>query len=78
MWMCFFFFFQESYNTTQVTISGLYPVTTYRFQVFAENGVSDQGRDPQYVDITVTTEASGEAICRIEFKKKNLNNLVCL
>ncbi|XP_071528674.1 ephrin type-A receptor 4-A isoform X4 [Panulirus ornatus] len=48
-----------SFNATQVTISGLNPVTTYRFQVFAENGVSDQGRDPQYVDITVTTEASG-------------------
>nr|XP_027221997.1 ephrin type-A receptor 4-A-like [Penaeus vannamei] len=53
---------EESYNTTQVTISGLYPVTTYRFQVFAENGVSDQGRDPQYVDITVTTEASVPAM----------------
>ncbi|XP_042211505.1 ephrin type-B receptor 1-B-like isoform X4 [Homarus americanus] len=49
----------ESFNATQVTISGLNPVTTYRFQVFAENGVSDQARDPQYVDITVTTEASG-------------------
>ncbi|KAG7174793.1 Ephrin type-A receptor 4-like [Homarus americanus] len=48
----------ESFNATQVTISGLNPVTTYRFQVFAENGVSDQARDPQYVDITVTTEAS--------------------
>ncbi|XP_042869303.1 ephrin type-B receptor 1-like isoform X4 [Penaeus japonicus] len=53
---------EESFNTTQVTITGLYPVTTYRFQVFAENGVSDQGRDPQYVDITVTTEASVPAM----------------
>ncbi|KAK3892411.1 hypothetical protein Pcinc_003644, partial [Petrolisthes cinctipes] len=48
----------ESLNATQVTISGLSPITTYRFQVFAENGVSDQARDPQYLDITVTTEAS--------------------
>ncbi|XP_066959562.1 ephrin type-B receptor 1 isoform X4 [Macrobrachium rosenbergii] len=50
---------ERSFNATQVTISGLNPVTTYRFQVFAENGVSDQARDPQYVDISVTTEASG-------------------
>ncbi|XP_076066161.1 eph receptor tyrosine kinase isoform X4 [Oratosquilla oratoria] len=53
---------EDSYNATQVTISGLNPVTTYRFQVFAENGVSDQARDPQYADITVTTEASGNMI----------------
>ncbi|KAK7082967.1 Ephrin type-A receptor 5, partial [Halocaridina rubra] len=49
---------EESFNATQVTISGLNPVTTYLFQVFAENGVSDQARDPQYVEINVTTEAS--------------------
>lgn len=35
-------------------------VTTYRFQIFAENGVSHAGhRDaPEYADIVVTTEAS--------------------
>jgi Eph receptor B1 len=43
-----------------VTISGLNPVTTYRFQVFADNGVSDQVplAEHQYIDIAVTTEAS--------------------
>jgi ephrin-B len=43
-----------------VTISGLNPVTTYRFQVFADNGVSDQvpPNEHQYIDIAVTTEAS--------------------
>ncbi|KAK8387010.1 hypothetical protein O3P69_017987 [Scylla paramamosain] len=49
----------ERFNATQVTISGLNPVTTYRFQVFAENGVSKQAPEAQYLDITVTTEASG-------------------
>jgi Eph receptor B1 len=33
-------------------------VTTYRFQVFAENGVSPLVGRSEYVDITVTTEAS--------------------
>lgn len=51
---------QERFNATQVTISGLNPVTTYRFQVFAENGVSKQAPEAQYLDITVTTEASGK------------------
>lgn len=33
-------------------------MTTYRFQVFAENGVSALAGKSEYVDITVTTEAS--------------------
>lgn len=33
-------------------------MTTYRFQVFAENGVSPLSGRSEYVDITVTTEAS--------------------
>lgn len=33
-------------------------MTTYRFQVFAENGVSPLAGKSEYVDITVTTEAS--------------------
>lgn len=33
-------------------------MTTYRFQVFAENGVSSLVGKSEYVDITVTTEAS--------------------
>lgn len=43
-----------------MTISGLNPVTTYRFQVFADNGVSEQvaAAEHQYIDIAVTTEAS--------------------
>lgn len=46
---------------TKVAVSGLNPTTTYRFQVFAENGVSNFDDSSQYVDISVTTEASGEA-----------------
>jgi ephrin-B len=41
-----------------VTITGLNPVTTYRFQVFAENGITELAGESDYVDITVTTEAS--------------------
>uniref|UniRef100_A0A6P7EZP1 receptor protein-tyrosine kinase n=1 Tax=Diabrotica virgifera virgifera TaxID=50390 RepID=A0A6P7EZP1_DIAVI len=50
----------ETFNETRITISGLNAVTTYRFQIFAENGVSHMSmRDsPQYADIVVTTEAS--------------------
>lgn len=35
-------------------------MTTYRFQIFAENGVSHLSTkgSPEYADITVTTEAS--------------------
>lgn len=52
--------FQETFNDTRITISGLNAVTTYRFQVFAENGVShlQKKSTPEYADITVTTEAS--------------------
>jgi Eph receptor B1 len=50
---------QETFNETHVTISGLNPVTTYRFEVFAENGVTAQvNGEKDYADITVTTEAS--------------------
>ncbi|XP_048511439.1 ephrin type-A receptor 4 isoform X14 [Athalia rosae] len=48
----------EIFNDTKVTITGLNAVTTYRFQVFAENGVSPLAGTPEFVDITVTTEAS--------------------
>ncbi|XP_054266068.1 ephrin type-B receptor 1-B-like isoform X2 [Macrosteles quadrilineatus] len=49
----------DIFNDTKITISGLSPVTTYRFQVFSANGVSDMTNEPgEYVDITVTTEAS--------------------
>lgn len=49
---------QERFNDTKVTISGLNPVTTYRFQVFSENGVSPFSGPSQFMDVTVTTEAS--------------------
>ncbi|GAB6031351.1 hypothetical protein CHUAL_009137 [Chamberlinius hualienensis] len=49
---------QTNINDTKVTISGLNPVTTYLFQVFAENGVSAFYGPGQFVDVTVTTEAS--------------------
>ncbi|KZC08637.1 Ephrin type-A receptor 4-A, partial [Dufourea novaeangliae] len=48
----------EVFNDTKITITGLNAVTTYRFQVFAENGVSALAGKSEYVDITVTTEAS--------------------
>ncbi|CAH1992586.1 unnamed protein product [Acanthoscelides obtectus] len=49
----------ETFNETRVTISGLNAVTTYRFQIFAENGVSHMAMRPaEFADIVVTTEAS--------------------
>ncbi|KAK9746725.1 Ephrin receptor ligand binding domain [Popillia japonica] len=50
----------EIFNDTKVTITGLNAVTAYRFQVFAENGVSHLSTrtNPEYADLTVTTEAS--------------------
>ncbi|GBP96597.1 Ephrin type-A receptor 4-A [Eumeta japonica] len=49
----------NSINTTRVTVSALEPVTEYKFQVFAENGVSDlTGEEPRKVEITAVTEAS--------------------
>lgn len=49
------------FNETKITISGLSPVTTYKFHVWAENGVSNltSTENRQFVDIAVTTsEAS--------------------
>lgn len=49
------------FNETKITISGLSPVTTYKFHVWAENGVSNltSAENRQFVDIAVTTtEAS--------------------
>ncbi|XP_012230794.2 ephrin type-B receptor 1 isoform X10 [Linepithema humile] len=48
----------DIFNDTKITITGLNAVTTYRFQVFAENGVTPLSGKAEYVDITVTTEAS--------------------
>lgn len=53
-----FFHFQDVFNDTKVTITGLNPVTQYRFKVFAENGVTELVGESDFVDITVTTEAS--------------------
>lgn len=50
---------QENINDTKIVVSGLSPITSYRFQVYAENGVS--GFDTsQFVEVNVTTEASGK------------------
>ncbi|XP_074602302.1 eph receptor tyrosine kinase isoform X2 [Brevipalpus obovatus] len=49
---------QEAFNETKVTISGLNPLTTYRFVIYAENGVSGHELS-QYQEITLTTESSG-------------------
>lgn len=48
---------QEVFNDTKITISGLSPVTTYKFHVWAENGVSNltSSENRQFVDIAVTT-----------------------
>lgn len=56
----YFIFFQETFNDTKITISGLNAVTTYRFQIFAENGVTHLSTksQPEYADIVVTTEES--------------------
>lgn len=56
-----FYRIQEVFNDTKITISGLSPVTTYKFHVWAENGVSNltSSESRQFVDIAVTTsEAS--------------------
>lgn len=56
-----YFTVQEVFNDTKITISGLSPVTTYKFHVWAENGVSNltSPENRQFVDIAVTTtEAS--------------------
>ena len=61
-WIIYYHFnrLQHIFNDTKVTILGLNPVTTYRFQVFADNGVSEQvpPNEHQFIDIAVTTEAS--------------------
>lgn len=49
---------QDNFNDTKVVISGLNPMTSYRFLVYAENGVSGYDTS-QFVEITATTEASG-------------------
>ncbi|XP_049824323.1 ephrin type-A receptor 4 isoform X2 [Aethina tumida] len=50
----------ETFNETKVSIRGLNAVTTYRFQIFAENGVSHllTRSGSKYADVVVTTEAS--------------------
>lgn len=52
---------RQGFNETSVTVTGLRPVTTYRFQVYAENGVSgfDKGH---YADITVKTDAFVQSV----------------
>ncbi|XP_075540900.1 eph receptor tyrosine kinase isoform X6 [Dermacentor variabilis] len=52
---------RQGFNETSVTITGLRPVTPYRFQIYAENGVSgfDKGH---YAEITVKTDASVQTV----------------
>ncbi|KAG1684092.1 Ephrin type-A receptor 5 [Nymphon striatum] len=42
---------------TRVRITGLNPLTTYRFQVLSQNGVSNLTGSKKFVDIKVTTDA---------------------
>jgi ephrin-B len=51
-------FFQGVFSDKKVTITGLNAITAYRFQVFAENGITELAGESDYVDIRVTTEAS--------------------
>jgi len=48
---------QEVFNDTKITVSGLSAATTYRFHVWAENGVTNMtsSESRQFVDIAVTT-----------------------
>lgn len=48
----------DRFNDTRITISGLNPVSHYNFKVHAINGVSELAGEPEYVEITVTTDAS--------------------
>ncbi|KAL1484778.1 hypothetical protein MTO96_011027 [Rhipicephalus appendiculatus] len=52
---------RQGFNETSVTITGLRPVTPYRFQIYAENGVSgfDKGH---FAEITVKTDASVQTV----------------
>lgn len=62
---------QEGFNETKVTISGLNPITTYHFLVYAENGVS--GHDlSQFVEIAVTTQSSSKCCFKLFFKYKSI------
>ncbi|XP_022665650.1 ephrin type-B receptor 1-B-like isoform X2 [Varroa destructor] len=50
---------QSGFNETRVTVSGLSPVTRYRFEVFAENGVTPvAGEELRKAEILVRTEPS--------------------
>ncbi|GIY55178.1 hypothetical protein CEXT_373122 [Caerostris extrusa] len=48
---------QQGFTDTRVTVTGLSPVTTYTFRIYAENGVSSFTAS-MYSEITITTEAS--------------------
>ncbi|KAF8791659.1 Ephrin type-A receptor 4 like protein [Argiope bruennichi] len=48
---------QQGFTDTKVTVTGLSPVTTYTFRIYAENGVSSFTAS-KYSEITITTEAS--------------------
>ena len=50
---------QENFNDTKLVISGLNPLTSFRFQVYAENGVSGYDTS-QFAEITATTEGKGK------------------
>lgn len=49
---------QQGFTDTKVTVTGLSPVTTYTFKVYAENGVSSFTTS-KFAEITITTDASG-------------------
>jgi len=49
---------KERFNESEITISGLNPVSQYHFKVYAENGVTAKAGEPEFVEIVVTTEAS--------------------
>ena len=55
---------QQGFSDTKVTVTGLSPVTTYTFKVYAENGVSSFTAS-KFAEITITTDASGNPLLYI-------------
>lgn len=72
----------EGFNETKAVISGLSPITKYKFQVYAENGVSGYDAS-QYAEVFATTEASGTftslSLITCESRSERLSGeLVCV
>ncbi|OQR67293.1 ephrin type-B receptor 2-like [Tropilaelaps mercedesae] len=70
---------QSGFNETRVTVSGLSPVTRYRFEVFAENGVTSvAGEELRKAEILVRTEPSVASIITKVFARPVRTNEIML